>query len=223
MDHGRKSTIFLLHLLHVHKHSGAKPFQKVMTLLTIFYTSTRLTWFVDVLLWHESQTGAFLLLRLAMNIYIFKPWRCTKFSIARPLCPKAWSLGLSAPAKSAVDLSWWSRSTECVEAFGRWAHIHRQLLGGVPSFLGCWWSWQWREWLHLNMFDCFRERGLNTFTLRPHCGEAGPVNHLLTGYMLSENISHGLTLRKASMFCFVSIFACRWEFIRNSRFFKFNI
>ncbi|XP_064650664.1 AMP deaminase 2-like isoform X3 [Lineus longissimus] len=41
-----------------------------------------------------------------------------------------------------------------------------------------------------------RERGLNTFTLRPHCGEAGPVNHLLTGYMLSENISHGLMLRK---------------------------
>lgn len=42
----------------------------------------------------------------------------------------------------------------------------------------------------------FSERGLNTFVLRPHCGEAGPVQHLVCGYMLSENISHGLLLRK---------------------------
>jgi len=41
-----------------------------------------------------------------------------------------------------------------------------------------------------------RERGYNTFTLRPHCGEAGPVHHLVTGFMLAENISHGLLLRK---------------------------
>lgn len=42
-----------------------------------------------------------------------------------------------------------------------------------------------------------RERGLNTFVLRPHCGEAGPINHLIGGYLLSENIAHGLLLRKA--------------------------
>jgi len=41
-----------------------------------------------------------------------------------------------------------------------------------------------------------RERGLNTFVMRPHCGEAGPVHHLLTCFMLAENISHGLLLRK---------------------------
>ncbi|XP_035215171.1 AMP deaminase 2-like isoform X2 [Stegodyphus dumicola] len=41
-----------------------------------------------------------------------------------------------------------------------------------------------------------RLRGLNTFVLRPHCGEAGPIQHLITGYLLSENISHGLLLRK---------------------------
>ncbi|XP_063222825.1 AMP deaminase 2 isoform X2 [Bacillus rossius redtenbacheri] len=41
-----------------------------------------------------------------------------------------------------------------------------------------------------------RERGLNTFVLRPHCGEAGPVQHLVCGFMLAENISHGLLLRK---------------------------
>ncbi|KAJ8954801.1 hypothetical protein NQ318_014913 [Aromia moschata] len=41
-----------------------------------------------------------------------------------------------------------------------------------------------------------KEKGLNPFVLRPHCGEAGPVQHLVCGYMLSENISHGLLLRK---------------------------
>ncbi|XP_024126850.1 AMP deaminase 2 isoform X2 [Oryzias melastigma] len=42
-----------------------------------------------------------------------------------------------------------------------------------------------------------RQRGLHTFVLRPHCGEAGPIHHLVSGFMLSENISHGLLLRKA--------------------------
>ncbi|XP_051964800.1 AMP deaminase 2-like isoform X2 [Xyrauchen texanus] len=42
-----------------------------------------------------------------------------------------------------------------------------------------------------------RERNFNTFVLRPHCGEAGPIHHLVSGFMLSENISHGLLLRKA--------------------------
>ncbi|XP_042197985.1 AMP deaminase 2 isoform X1 [Callorhinchus milii] len=42
-----------------------------------------------------------------------------------------------------------------------------------------------------------KKRGFNTFVLRPHCGEAGPIHHLISGFMLSENISHGLLLRKA--------------------------
>lgn len=46
----------------------------------------------------------------------------------------------------------------------------------------------------LNQFR--KEQGLNTFVIRPHCGEAGPIQHLVTGFMLSENISHGLLLRK---------------------------
>ncbi|XP_022320813.2 AMP deaminase 2-like isoform X10 [Crassostrea virginica] len=46
----------------------------------------------------------------------------------------------------------------------------------------------------LNQFR--RERGFPTFTLRPHCGEAGNVTHLVAGFMLAENISHGLVLRK---------------------------
>ncbi|VDO62646.1 unnamed protein product [Heligmosomoides polygyrus] len=46
----------------------------------------------------------------------------------------------------------------------------------------------------LNAFR--RERGMSTFSLRPHCGEAGHVNHLLTGYLTSESIAHGILLRK---------------------------
>uniref|UniRef100_A0A034V9N6 AMP deaminase n=1 Tax=Bactrocera dorsalis TaxID=27457 RepID=A0A034V9N6_BACDO len=41
-----------------------------------------------------------------------------------------------------------------------------------------------------------KARGMNTFVLRPHCGEAGPVQHLVCGYLMAENISHGLLLRK---------------------------
>lgn len=40
------------------------------------------------------------------------------------------------------------------------------------------------------------ERGMNKFVLRPHCGEAGNVQHLIGGFLLSQNISHGLLLRK---------------------------
>ncbi|XP_018579679.1 AMP deaminase 2 isoform X3 [Anoplophora glabripennis] len=50
---------------------------------------------------------------------------------------------------------------------------------------------------NLCVLNHFRnEKGLHPFVLRPHCGEAGPVQHLVCGYMLSENISHGLLLRK---------------------------
>lgn len=38
---------------------------------------------------------------------------------------------------------------------------------------------------------------LNTFAFRPHCGEAGSPMHLASSFMLAQNISHGLVLRKA--------------------------
>lgn len=42
-----------------------------------------------------------------------------------------------------------------------------------------------------------RERGLNTFLFRPHCGEAGAITHLLAAFMTADNISHGLNLKKS--------------------------
>eukprot|EP00123_Amoebidium_parasiticum_P017658 comp23935_c0_seq1/m.42280 comp23935_c0_seq1/g.42280 ORF comp23935_c0_seq1/g.42280 comp23935_c0_seq1/m.42280 type:complete len:794 (-) comp23935_c0_seq1:96-2477(-) len=47
----------------------------------------------------------------------------------------------------------------------------------------------------LNQFRA--SRGLNTFQFRPHCGEAGSVDHLASAFLCSESISHGITLRKS--------------------------
>jgi AMP deaminase len=44
-----------------------------------------------------------------------------------------------------------------------------------------------------------------TFVLRPHCGEAGSATHLVTAFMTSESINHGLLLRKV-IFFFTIIF-----------------
>lgn len=43
-----------------------------------------------------------------------------------------------------------------------------------------------------------RQRGMNTFLFRPHCGEAGAITHLLACFMTADNISHGLNLKKVS-------------------------
>lgn len=40
------------------------------------------------------------------------------------------------------------------------------------------------------------KRGFNTLVLRPHCGEAGDPEHLVSAYMLAQSISHGILLRK---------------------------
>ena len=41
-----------------------------------------------------------------------------------------------------------------------------------------------------------RARGLSTFALRPHSGEAGDPEHLISAFLTSEGINHGITLRK---------------------------
>ncbi|KAG0681903.1 AMP deaminase [Pichia californica] len=41
-----------------------------------------------------------------------------------------------------------------------------------------------------------KRRGFNTFVLRPHSGEAGDPEHLISAYLTSESISHGILLRK---------------------------
>ncbi|KAM7464557.1 hypothetical protein LguiA_032678 [Lonicera macranthoides] len=40
-------------------------------------------------------------------------------------------------------------------------------------------------------------KGMPTIRFRPHCGEAGDIDHLAAGFLLCHNISHGINLRKS--------------------------
>ncbi|KAJ4961089.1 hypothetical protein NE237_020999 [Protea cynaroides] len=40
-------------------------------------------------------------------------------------------------------------------------------------------------------------KGMQTIKFRPHCGEAGDVDHLAAAFLLCHNISHGIILRKS--------------------------
>lgn len=42
-----------------------------------------------------------------------------------------------------------------------------------------------------------KERGLPLLHMHPHAGEAGPIENLVSAYLLSDKISHGIRLRKA--------------------------
>lgn len=48
-----------------------------------------------------------------------------------------------------------------------------------------------------------RRRGFNTFVLRPHCGEAGDVDHLAAAALCCHSISHGLLLRKVPLLQYI--------------------
>ncbi|XP_021121388.1 AMP deaminase 1 isoform X4 [Heterocephalus glaber] len=51
---------------------------------------------------------------------------------------------------------------------------------------------------NIMVLNCLRkERGMNTFLFRPHCGEAGALTHLMIAFMIADNISHGLNLKKS--------------------------
>ena len=48
-----------------------------------------------------------------------------------------------------------------------------------------------------------KQRGFNTFVLRPHCGEAGDTDHLAAAVLCCHSISHGLLLRKVPLLQYV--------------------
>lgn len=57
----------------------------------------------------------------------------------------------------------------------------------------------WIYYLFANMTSLNvwrKQRGFNTFLLRPHCGEAGDPDHLAAALLCCHSISHGLLLRK---------------------------
>ena len=48
-----------------------------------------------------------------------------------------------------------------------------------------------------------KQRGFNTFVLRPHCGEAGDTDHLAAAVLCCHSISHGLLLRKVPLLQYI--------------------
>jgi len=57
----------------------------------------------------------------------------------------------------------------------------------------------WSYYIYANLYvlnNIRRSRGLNTFAFRPHCGEAGSLDHLATAFLTAHSINHGIELRK---------------------------
>ncbi|CAG9789536.1 unnamed protein product [Diatraea saccharalis] len=71
-----------------------------------------------------------------------------------------------------------------------------------------------------------KEQGLNTFLLRPHCGEAGPPTHMCAAFLLADNISHGLIMRKVPvlqyMYYLAQIFIAMSPLSNNSLFLRYH-
>lgn len=69
-------------------------------------------------------------------------------------------------------------------------------------------------------------RGLNTFSLRPHAGEAGDLDHLVSALLLCENIAHGISLRKSPplqyLFYLAQIGLCMSPLSNNSLFLDYH-
>ncbi|KAL8736521.1 MAG: hypothetical protein Q9181_002415 [Wetmoreana brouardii] len=64
--------------------------------------------------------------------------------------------------------------------------------------------WIYYLWANMVALNHWRKRrGLGTFVLRPHCGEAGDVEHLQSAVLCCHSISHGLMLRKASLLQYI--------------------
>ncbi|KAI4254362.1 MAG: hypothetical protein LQ352_003150 [Teloschistes flavicans] len=64
--------------------------------------------------------------------------------------------------------------------------------------------WIYHTWANMVALNHWRKRrGFGTFILRPHCGEAGDVEHLQAAVLCCHSISHGLMLRKASLLQYI--------------------
>jgi AMP deaminase len=64
----------------------------------------------------------------------------------------------------------------------------------------------WTYYIYANLYslNALRQsRGLNTFKFRPHCGEAGDIDHLATAYLISDGINHGLELNKSPVLTYL--------------------
>ncbi|KAL4432444.1 hypothetical protein ABPG77_001743 [Micractinium sp. CCAP 211/92] len=80
---------------------------------------------------------------------------------------------------------------------------------------------------NLYVLNKMREaRGLNTFSFRPHSGEAGDIDHLVSTFLLCENIAHGINLRKSPslqyLYYIAQIGLCMSPLSNNSLFLDYH-
>lgn len=64
----------------------------------------------------------------------------------------------------------------------------------------------WIFYIYSNLYslNALRKlRGLNTFKFRPHCGEAGDLDHLATAYLMADGINHGIELNKSPVLMYI--------------------
>ncbi|KAF3431395.1 hypothetical protein FNV43_RR26126 [Rhamnella rubrinervis] len=69
-------------------------------------------------------------------------------------------------------------------------------------------------------------KGMPTIKFRPHCGEAGDIDHLAAGFLLCHNISHGINLRKSPVLQYLYYLAqvglCMSPLSNNSLFLDYH-
>ncbi|KAI4701323.1 putative zinc finger protein [Alternaria sp. BMP 2799] len=64
--------------------------------------------------------------------------------------------------------------------------------------------WMYYLFANISSLNVWRkQRGFNTFLLRPHCGEAGDTDHLAAAVLCCHSISHGLLLRKVPLLQYI--------------------
>ncbi|KAL6720714.1 AMP deaminase [Lecanora helva] len=64
--------------------------------------------------------------------------------------------------------------------------------------------WIYHLFANMSSLNHWRQRrGFNTFVLRPHCGEAGDVDHIAAAVLCCHSISHGLMLRKVPLLQYI--------------------
>ena len=52
-------------------------------------------------------------------------------------------------------------------------------------------------WANITKLNMMREeRGMNTFSIRPHAGEAGDYDHLASTFLVANGINHGIVLKQ---------------------------
>jgi AMP deaminase len=64
--------------------------------------------------------------------------------------------------------------------------------------------WLYYLWANIKTLNKFRHSlGMSTFSLRPHCGEAGNKFHLSSGFLLAEHINHGIRLKQTPVLLYL--------------------